>query len=352
VRSFMLSARLFALVFAYSVRPCAAAETVAHGAHWTELPGSMPMNCFSGAPGQLPSAAHTRGTVFLARPLDGKGVTLTEWDLALAKVVREAKFGWPETGVQVVRAGDTLHLAVASPRVRYAAVNVETLRIAHQVDLGVGDAPILASDGALSVVSWFQLPNWYAATLDADGRILGRFHRALTPQMGGPRALQLVVLNGHAYVLVGRGDVTHLLKLSPALAVEKDVVHATNDEASLAIVSGHLVVGTNDGFDELSADLDVIGHHRHWSGGDTPLFAADAAGRIVTNYGDVFLNPAQPPVATFPVAYSADDPMPPLWVGNVPVLLHAYSPTRTVGYIEWMDLSAPDSLPPRPTPPP
>jgi hypothetical protein len=352
LRTCILVAGLFALVAASSVRPCAAGETVAHGAHWTELPGSMPMNCFAGALGQLPSASHPRGTVILARPLDGKGVTLTEWDLALAKVVREVRFGWPETGIAVARTGDTLHLAVASPRVRYADVNAVTLRMNHQVDLGVGDAPVLASDGTMAVVSWFQLPNWYAATVDAGGRIIGRLRRTLTPQVGGPRALQLVVLNGHAYALVGRGDVTHLLKLSPSLAVEKDVVHPTNEEASLVSASGHLVLGTNDGFDELSTDLDVLGHYRHWSGGDTPLFAADPGGRLVTNYGDVFLSPAQPPVATFPVAYSADDPMPPLWVGDVPVLLHAYSPTRTVGYIEWIDLSDPDRLPPRASSPP
>jgi len=352
VRAHLWFARVCSFAGASAIAVCAGAGHD-HGAHWTELPGFLKQTGFMAAPGQPASAAHPRGTVILARPLKGKGVTLTEWDLALEGVVREVELGWPQTELEVVRSGDTLHLVVARPRVVYATLNARTLRIEQQVDLGPGDRPIVASDGTLSIVSWIHAATWYAATIDARGRVLARLGRPIGPQPWGPHPLRLAVLGGHAYMLMGENAVAaHILRLSAMLAIEKDLRYVTNEYASLVVTAGHIVVGANDGFAENSPDLDVVAHHRHWTGDDAPLFAANDAGRIVTTYGDVFASPAQPPVARYPVAHDDDAAMVPLWVGGVPVLLEADSPSGTIGTIEWIDLADPDRPPARPPPSP
>jgi len=353
VRSYTFFVALPSLIAATLAAPAGAGEDKFNpGLHFSELPDAMTGSDFMGAPGQLASSVHPKGTVILARPLLGKGVTLTEWDLELERVVREGRLGWPACNASIVRAGDTLHLAAATPRVHYAAANAKTLQIEHQVDLGPGDRAEVASDGTLAVVSWSQLPTWHLAAVDLDGRILGRFSRRVVPSGPDARPLQLAVVSGHAYALVGdRSAGTHLLKLSSSLVLEKDVPYATDERASLAVVRGHLIVDTSDGFDELSAELDVLGQYRHWNGGYVPTeFTADDAGRIVTNDGEVYSSPAQPPVTSFVVVYGLDTPMPPLWVGDVPVLLFTYG--VTLGSIEWVDLSNPRRVPPRRMPPP
>jgi hypothetical protein len=340
---------LFSVLPATYAPPCNAGEDKFEpGMYSAPLPDLMTGADFMAVPGQTPCSVHPKGTLILARALFAKGVTLTEWDLQSEKVVREGRLGWLASNTSIVRSGDTLHVASATPRVHYAAANAKTLQVEHQVDLGPGDLAQVASDGTLTVVSWSQLPTWHLAAVDSEGRIFARFSPSVVPKGPGAHPLRLAVVNGHAYALVGDTSAgTHLLKLSSSLVLEKDVQYPTGERASLAVVRGHLIVDTSDGFDELSTDLDVLGQYRQWSGGYDPTeFTSDEAGRIVTNEGQVFLNPSQPPFTTFVVDYEFGTPMPPLWVGDIPVLLFSYV-SGTYGYIEWVDLSNPRRVPPR-----
>jgi hypothetical protein len=319
------------------------ADWYSYGEHQAGVPDVMPSLGFAAVAGQLPGAAHPVGTIVLARPLVRKGVTLTEWDLALRKVIREVRLGWPEDEVTVARSGDTLYVAAGNPHVRFASVNATTLSVDHQVDLGVGGYARIATDGALTVASWHRGRTWTIAALDATLQIVAQTSRKM-PTAYGPMPMQLAILNGHAYAIVGQNAESHVLKLSSSLVVEKDVQHRTQAGTCLEVVSGRLLLGTSDGFEVLSADLDVVEQSRNATE-SVPYFAADKSGRIIRSTGEFFLNSALPPAARYPADHSVDVPMPPLWVGDIPVMVTT-SDVMPVGVgIAWIDLHDPNRLP-------
>jgi|HubBroStandDraft_6_1064221.scaffolds.fasta_scaffold12466_3 hypothetical protein len=342
MRSPILFAGLFSIV-------CAAAPATgddqgyAYGEHLAAIPDVMPSLGFAAVAGQLPGPEHPAGTIVLARPLVGKGVTLTEWDLALKKVLREVRLGWTEDNVTIARSGDTLYLAADHPHVRFARVSAATLRVAYQVDFGTGTDARVATDGTLTVASWRKGRIWTIATLDANQRTLARMSRAV-PSEYGPTPVRLAVLNGHAYAIVGTNFESHVLKMSSSLVVEKDIPHFTQAGTCLEVVSGHLLLGTSDGFEVLSADLDVLERSRNATE-SLPLFAADASGRVMRATGEFFVNSAQPPAARYPVDHSVDIPMPPLWVGDVPVLVTTSEMVPLGIWVAWIDLNDPNRLP-------
>jgi hypothetical protein len=94
----------------------------------------------------------------------------------------------------------------------------------------------------------------------------------------------------------------------------------------------------------LSADLDVVEQSRNATE-SVPYFAADKSGRIIRSTGEFFLNSALPPAARYPADHSVDVPMPPLWVGDIPVMVTT-SDVMPVGVgIAWIDLHDPNRLP-------
>jgi hypothetical protein len=135
-----------------------------------------------------------------------------------------------------------------------------------------------------------------------------------------------------------------VLKLSSSLVVEKDIQHRTQEGTCLEVVSGRLLLGTSDGFEVLSADLDVVEQSRNATE-SVPYFAADKAGRIIRATGEFFLNSALPPAARYPAEYSVDVPMPPLWVGDIPVMLMASEGLPVGICVAWIDLHDTNRLP-------
>jgi len=330
--------------------PCSADEW-ASGEHTSALPGRLGGWNYTVAPGEPPSVAHPKGTIILARPLEGKGVTLTEWDIALEGVVREVPLGWAADGVAIVRTGDTLHLVTVNERARHAVVSAKTFQVQRRDDLGAGEAGQVASDGSLTVVSWhkLQLPSdrpdaplrWSAATMDANGHVLGRISRVFDCGSCMPWG-QLAVLNGHVYALVGDYNVgIHLLELSSSLAIEREVATTADLSASIGTSGGRLVVEKKDGLDVLSPGLDLLGHYPIKRSQMRAGFTVDEAGRIVTRDGLVFLDPTQPAATSFDVTHFDSEPMPPVLVGAVAVLPYRGSQDADNAFIDWYDLNDP-----------
>jgi hypothetical protein len=341
----------FAIAFAglfscFCAAAPAAADYIApysYGLHRASVPDVSKSFGFAAVAGKLPGAGHPLGTLILGRPLVGKGVTLTEWDLALKKVVREVRLGWPEDNVTVKRSGDLLYLAAGNPHARFAVANAATLSVVHQVDFGAGEDAQVASDGVLTVASWHRARTWTMVALDANARIVARIDRAM-PSEFGSYPMHLAVLSGHAYAILGQEAESHVLKLSSSLAVEKEIQHYTEGATSFELVSDHLVLGTFSGFDVLSADLDNLGKSRN-ADENIPLFAADPTGRIIRASGEFYLRSDQPPAALYPADVSVDAPMPPLWVGDIPVLMMGCLGVPVGIWVGWIDLNDPNRLP-------
>jgi hypothetical protein len=324
--------------------PCGAYEL--GGDHSSPIPGKI-QGAFMAAVGQTASADHPRGTIILARSVVRKGVTLTEWDLSRERIVREVPYGWAAFGAAIVRTGDTLSVAAAYPSVHFGTADAKTLQIQHRVDLGSGYNARVGSDGSISAVSWQQPPDkpsrdmtvqtWNAATVDANGRVLGRFSRVARVAPERVTWVQPVVLDGHVYATLGAKEGNRLLKFSPSLVLEKEIAQNGSIFGSIAAVRGHVVVQSRGGFDEFTPDLDLVGHYHLPM---APLdFTVDATGRLVTLDGAVFLEPSKPPITTFLVEPDAW-PMSPLLMGDVVVLPNR--PASDEGAVDWVDLTNPN----------
>ena len=141
-------------------RTASADPTLPAGQHQAHLTGAATFGSEMGvAEGAPPSRAHPRGTVLVAWSLQQRGPTLTEWDLAQQRVVRQVSLGWDEANVRVVRAGKVLHILVAHGDgfVGYARVDAETLRISCRAELGRGTNLDIAADDTTAAAAWVDL---------------------------------------------------------------------------------------------------------------------------------------------------------------------------------------------------
>jgi hypothetical protein len=334
---------LCALLVGLAVTRSARADSNDRGVHRTILPGSIVQAAARGAPGELASAAHPKGTALFARVLLDRGLVVTEWDLATAKVVREAPLGVSGRTVHVARSGPLLHVVVAGDRARYVQVDAATLRALHFLDLGPACAAAIASDGAFTFVALSTKAELTLARIDLDGKIAARTQRR-DPDGGVcgryPRDAPIAVAAGRAYFVLGG----RLTALSPDLSPVASVPYT--GYVNLAVAGGRVVYADAEHVFEASPDLASVAR-RDMSVGDPPgsldVVAGDRLGRVATSLGEVF-GPASPSrVAAFSPPFEGDFffAVDGFWVGDVPVFVGVSNTIGSIADVVWLDLTDP-----------
>jgi hypothetical protein len=229
------------------------------------------------APGEMPSAEHPAGTVFVAesrvdRPKDA--VTVSEWDLATGSELREAPLPVPpdDGDVWMVRDGARLHLMAwaFNQDIEYACMTTDLKPVhAERIgDVSAGGPAAITSDGGLALLLADGIlgsdprrvgsgqEGFFAATFDSNGRRIAA--RVIEkPHSEGDGAWEYsaplrhtAVVAGHrAYVLLATADHQRfrLVRLRPDLSVERDTTlqisgDVVSAELTLSAVSNRLVL--------------------------------------------------------------------------------------------------------------
>jgi hypothetical protein len=326
------------------------------------------------APGEMPSAAHPGGTVFIVQASVGAPrVSVTEWDLATGSPLGSVETPIASTAryLAIVRAGDWLHLVGAEPYVETGAelpgwnlayVRLTTgLRVDEALKFARGYGPSIATDGNLVAVAWStaldqsgQHHAWQLATMTAAGEhlkgatLVKDVGRAIDSSLVEP----LVVLGGKvfAWVLDGPRPVDFegfLLRLDADGHVEvRRRLFFTPFAGHMWTSGDHVVAFDGCSGGTWSTDLRSPGENLvnpYRAKQSCPWFpiAADAGGRLVTGRGDV-LAPTMKVEAHFTDVGPDDLWRVPAWNGATPLLVVV---TRGgASRVEWAELS-PDHSP-------
>jgi hypothetical protein len=343
---------LVAVLVALATPRAARAEWVEGGVHVASLPGRFLQDAIRGAVGELPSPAHAKGTVLLAQMTTERGLVVTEWDLASAKVVRQAALGVAGRRPRIVRSGPLLHIATADPRARYVQVDAATLRVVHSTDLGPADEAEIASDAGVTVVVWSEDKAWGAARIDSDGKIAAHMRRE-SAKYRSWSSLHVAVSAGRVFI----DDERTLTALSPDLVPQGSVALDSAYRAPFVVARGSLIFADRTTLVEVSPDLSTITPHSTGSACrptvpvdfecDSPgRVAGDAKGRVAFESGEVFAATGKP-LASFRIPfptgfYYAVDAF---WVGDVPVFVRVSDPMGDIAQVVWFDLREPGAQP-------
>lgn len=297
--------------------------------------------------GEPPTPSHPRGTLLIAWSLQGLGATLTEWDLARARIVRQVSLDGPEGSLSLARVGSWLDVAVAGftpqgRRVSWALVDAISLRLVRKVELGVGADADVASDGALAAVVWnasgpargAEVDAWSVAILDIDGRILGLW-RASTMRSSGARA-RVAVLDGRAYVAVPGQGPCSIVALAPNGTVSRQVALASATCGSLAVFNARLLVGADRHVEVFSPELDRIA--REPSESSMAFFSVAADGRALTCDGEVLSNEFRGGPRLRGLAWGSC--LAALWSGDTPVAILTSSRAGETAWVDWLEPAA------------
>jgi hypothetical protein len=218
------------------------------------------------AAGEIPGPAFPSGTVYIATrdPTSDDPVSVTEWDLARAAIVRTTvlPISTRQPHPWMLRVGDHLHV-LANGRTSRSYVQLsKDLRVEH-VESWIGQIPTsgvdaFSADDTLTAVSYVGTadkesvgPNdLLVVTFDASGRRMATA-AVQRPDPGeslvDAHAGNMVVLGGRVFVVICRFDVgVELLRLGPTLHVEKRIL--VDREADFTVR-----LGTHDGRLQLSA---------------------------------------------------------------------------------------------------
>ncbi len=319
------------------VAPAEAAATppAPPGVHRTFLPQASDVGDRYVAAGELPDAAHPRGTVFLAWALESVGPAVTEWDLANERVVRQAVLGWAHAAPLMVRTPASVDVLGGEGRVRYARLDPATLHVKCQVDLGKGGALSLASDGALTAVAWDVSRgsdiDLHVVTLDGACARLGEM---TVPSW--KTGIGLAVMGGHVFALALASPRPWLMSIAPNATIERGIPIDVPAAPTMAVAGSRLLLLTTDEILEIGARLDVIARHKV-DAHDATFLAAAADGRLLLTSGDV-LGPSFTRVGHFQPSQMLS--MQAAWVGDVPVILATdLMPLRHVS-LAWVDPGA------------
>lgn len=338
----------YAMIVGSALGPQPASADLGPAEHQAILVGTLTAGSSLGAvAGEPPSPSHPRGTLLIAWSLQGLGATLTEWDLARARIVRQASLDGAEGSVSVARVGSWLDVAVEGltpqgRRVSWALVDPSTLRVVRKVDLGIGASADVASDGALAVVVWnasssvrgSEGDSWSAAVLDVDGRVLGLW-RASTTHSSGARA-RVAVLDGRAFVAVPGQAPCLLVALAPDGSVSRQVSLASGACGSLVVHDAHLLVGADRHVEVFSSELDRIA--RQSSDGSMAFFSIAADGRALTCDGEVLSRAFGAGSRLRGLAWGSCLTV--LWSGDTPVAILTSSKGGEAAWVDWLEPGA------------
>lgn len=214
--------------------------------------------------GRAPDERHPAGTVLVAetRADRQEPATVTEWDLAAGREVREVPLS-AGTDVRMVRAGDVVHAIVWSyaSALYYVCLSVADFRVLNVERIGmVGPAgpAAIATDGSVTIVAAEgSLPNvaegFFVATFAQSGHpIAVRVLQACKPDptsayCGTPSASMrddAVVASGRPYVLLATDDENaagrryRLLRLRANLSIEREWPFRASSFADLLTLEG------------------------------------------------------------------------------------------------------------------
>lgn len=342
---------LRAIVVAGILWPRHAVADLASGEHQAILFGTLTVGSSLGAvAGEPPTPNHPRGTLLIAWSLQGLGATLTEWDLARSRIVRQASLGDAEGSLSLARAGSWLHVAVESitprgRRVSWALIDDSTLRLVRRVDLGAGANADVASDGTLAAVVWNAsgpdagTDAWTVTILDIDGRVLGGWHTVVphsSPARLRPRA-RVAVLDGRTYVTLPGGPPCSVVALAPNGSVSRQISVASGTcGGSLVAFDGHLLVGADRKVEVFSPELDWIAGRPCES--SMALFSVAAAGRAVTCDGEVLSSAFGVDARLRGLAWGSC--LAALWSADSPVAILTSPKAGDVAWVDWLDPGA------------
>lgn len=342
---------LSGILVAWLLWPRHAFADLATGEHQAILFGTLTVGSSLGAvAGEPPTPNHPRGTVLIAWSLQGLGATLTEWDLARSRIVRQASLGDAEGSLGLARAGSWLDVAIESitsqgRRVSWALVDQNTLRLVRRVDLGAGSNADVASDGTLAAVVWNASgpeagsDAWTVAILDLDGRVLGRWHTT-APHSSAARAAprgRVAVLDGRTFVTLPGEPPCSVVALTPNGSVSRQISIASGTcGGSLVVHDGHLLVGADRNVDVFSPELDWMAGRPSES--SMALFSIAAGGRAVTCDGEVLSSAFGVDARLRGLAWGSC--LAALWAADSPVAILTSPKAGDVAWVDWLEPGA------------
>lgn len=314
----------------------AGAVAAADVGHAAGLPILSPGVLVDAVPGEGPSAAHPRGTVFVAASLASCGPAIVEWDVGRERVARQACLGLGEADMRLARAGSTLQVLAKGRSRILAQLDAASLRVEHTVDLGPASYSGIATDGNFTAVASAASgelgSKWEIVTVDGSGRVLGRLRT--DGRVSGP--VQLVASGGRAFLILRESPPTDPRPRLVALGANATIIRtilldANTDEPSLALKADRLLVGLGTKLVELSRDLDILASHAVSVGG--PL-AVSPDGRIVTGQGEILsagFKIERHLMVGEPWVHAV------LWLGSAPVIVGSFAEVVRAARIHWWD---------------
>ncbi len=120
--------------------------------HVASLPPLSAGTLLDAAPGEPPSPGHPRGTILIAASLARCGPAVYEWDVAHARVMREACLGGGQANVRVVRRGGVLLVLTVGPDVVLRQFDITSFKVTGWTRLGEYESSGIAADDGLTAV--------------------------------------------------------------------------------------------------------------------------------------------------------------------------------------------------------
>ncbi|MDP9150474.1 MAG: hypothetical protein M3O36_11120 [Myxococcota bacterium] len=298
-------------------------------------PASFP----AAMPGAPPDARHRLGTVFFGWNLEGLGATVTEWDIATRRALRQTSLGLNGADVHGTRAGDELHMVVGSTDAYWVVVDVHRLRIRRKIRLAHWGPQGIATDGSRTLISFRDaspqpqaIPNkdrCLVSAFDRDGRELGSWRPEDPVPDSGP---DLAVLEGRAYSTTYGGDRRGIVELSPEATPIRHVELSTAPaDSELTVHDGRLFVTLGKEFIELSPDLQVL--ERRTARNDLGLVVGGPNGQRLVGCREIL----SPSLRMRAEIHSLDWCSASFWVGNVPVVVSMRMEPGVSVLINWID---------------
>jgi hypothetical protein len=323
------------------IRASSVAASSPDPGHVTNLPPLSAGTLMDAAPGEAPSQAHPHGTVLVAASLARCGPAIYEWDVAGARVMREACLGGRQANVRVVRRGGALLVLTVGPDVVLRQIDVASFRVTGRTRLGEYASSGIAEGDGFTVVLSGPSPGSYAdtftvTTLDAAGHALARVTSPGKNEWGAEPRVE--VLAHRAFFVL---DADGSREPRPRLVAVDATAHvvgtlaldgATAGTPSIAVKNDRLLVALGREVLEVSPQLAVLARHPLGTYGS---LAVAQDGRVLTGSGQLFSNDFSP-VGQLLGREAWEHAV--LWVGPIAVVLGTDAEVVSGARIHWWEL--------------